>query len=78
MSTFVSILLDEANTDLTQPAIAAIIPAISRDYQRISLLLIYIIYYYTNNQAKCGKYLEMFCGILLVPQNIVRDLNNVI
>ena len=28
-------------------------------------------------QSKCEKYLEIYCGILSVPQNIVVDLNNV-
>ena len=28
-------------------------------------------------QTKCGKYHGIFCGLLLVPHNIVMDLNNV-
>jgi hypothetical protein len=28
-------------------------------------------------QYECGKYLGIFHGIVLVPQNIVMDLNNV-
>ena len=27
---------------------------------------------------ECGNYLTMFCGILLVPRNIVMNLNNVL
>ena len=26
-------------------------------------------------QSECGEYLEILCGIFLVPQNIVMDLN---
>ena len=28
-------------------------------------------------QFDCGKYPEILCGLLSVPQNIVKDLNNV-
>ena len=28
-------------------------------------------------QYEYAKYIEIFCGILSVPQNIVMDLNNV-
>ena len=28
-------------------------------------------------QTECGEYLGILCEILLVPQNIVMDLNNV-
>ena len=30
-----------------------------------------------HNQYEYAKYIEIFCGILSVPQNIVMDLNNV-
>ena len=54
----------------------------------ITLFRFIIMFYGTDNislvfldiphiQSKCGEYPKILCGILLVPQNIVMDLNKV-
>lgn len=32
---------------------------------------------YSYIETKCEKYLELFCGILSIPHNIVMELKNI-